>query len=116
MIIPSFAEVKDSLSTSLDTVQFGQIAYTALDNQVISRKTVLVTKHRAKSFRVVSATTDLPFLTVKVAPHKPGESFLLEVRLNPKLVKRGRVAGTLRIITNDPSRPELQLPIRANIV
>ena len=114
--IPSFALVKDSLSTSLDTVQFGQIAYASLDNKVVSRKSVMVTKHGATDFRVVSATTDLPFLIVEVAPHKPGESAMVNLRINPKRAKRGRVVGTLRITTTDPSRPELRLPIRANIV
>jgi hypothetical protein len=116
IIIPSFAQVKDSLSTSLDTVHFRQIQYAQLDNRVIGRKTVMVTKHRAKDFRLLSATTDLPFLDVEVRPHKPGESFLLELRIVAQRAKRGRVAGTLYITTNDPSRPELRLPIRGNIV
>jgi Protein of unknown function (DUF1573) len=116
VVIPSFAIVKDSLSTSLDTVQFGQIAIGQLDNPVISRKTIMVTKHKGNGFKVLSATTNLPFLKTEVMPQASGESFLVEVQILSKRAKRGRVAGILRITTNDPSRPELQLPIQANIV
>jgi hypothetical protein len=115
IVIPSFAQVKDSLSTSIDTVQFGQIAYAALENKVLARKSVMVEKHGATDFRVVSASTDVPFLTVDVAPHKAGESSLVNVRIIPKRAKRGSVIGTLRMTTTDPARPELLLPIRANI-
>jgi hypothetical protein len=116
IVIPSFAKVEDSLSTSLDTVRFGQIAYGALDNAVIARKSVLVRKHAATDFRVLGATTDLSFLAVEVIPQKSGESFVVEVRIIPKRAKRGQVSGTLRITTNDPTRPELRLPITAKIV
>jgi hypothetical protein len=117
VVIPSFAQVKDSLSTSIDTVQFGQIAYAALEyNRLVTRKSIMVTKHRATDFRVLDATTDLSFLSVEIVPHRPGESFLVNVRMDPKRVKRGPIVGTLRIKTTDPSRPELFLPIRAKIV
>jgi uncharacterized protein DUF1573 len=116
IVIPSFALVKDSLSTSIDTVQFGQIAYDALDNKVIAQKTVEVVKHGATDFRVLSATTDLGFLTVDVAPLRPGASFLIKLEIVSKKARRGRVTGTLRILTSDPAHPELRLPIRAFIV
>jgi hypothetical protein len=115
VVIPSFALVKDSLSTSIDTVQFGQIAYGALENKVLSRKSVMVKKHGATDFRVLSASTDVPFLTVDVAPHKAGESSIVNVRIIPKRAKRGLLVGTLRMTTTDRARPELLLPIRANI-
>jgi hypothetical protein len=114
--IPTFAKVEDSLSTSLDAVPFGQIAYGALENPVVARKSVLVKKYGARDFRVLNATTDVSFLTVEVVPSKPGESFLVNVRIMPKRAKRGQVNGTLRITTNDPARPELRLPITGKIV
>jgi hypothetical protein len=116
IVIPSFAQVKDSLSTSLDTVQFGQIAYAGLENPVAGRRSIMIAKHGATNFRIVSATTDLPFVTVEVTPHKPGQSAIVSLRINSKQAKRGRVVGTLRITTNDPARPEMLLPIRGNIV
>jgi len=116
VVIPSFAMVRDSLSTSIDTVQFGQIPYAGLDNKVLARKSVLVAKHGATDFRVLRATTDIPFLTVEVTPHTPGRSAMVNLRIIPKRAKRGVVVGTLRITTSDPSRPELVLPIRAKIV
>jgi hypothetical protein len=116
IVIPSFAKVEDSLSTSLDTVRFGQIAYGTLENAVIGRKSVLVKKHAATDFRVLDATTDVSFLAVEVVPQKSGESFVVELRIIPKRAKRGQVNGTLRITTNDPTRPELRLPITAKIV
>jgi hypothetical protein len=116
IVIPTFAKVEDSLSTSLDTLRFGQVAYGALDNAVVGRRSVLVKKHAAADFRVLGATTDLSFLAVEVIPQKSGESFVVEVRILPKRAKRGEVSGTLRIRTNDPTRPELRLPITAKIV
>ena len=114
--IPAFAHVKDSLSTSVDTIAFGQLALDALKNEVLGLRSVVVTKRGGGNFRVLGATTDLPYLRVDVAPQKEGESFLVNIRFAPNQAKRGRVVGTLRITTNDPSRPELHLPIRGDIV
>ena len=114
--IPTFAEVKDSLSTSIDTVRFGQVAYDALSNDVLNQKSVLVSKRGGTAFRVVGATTDLPFMSVEVVPQAKAGDFIVNVRIAPKDAKRGRLQGTLRITTNDPSRPSIELPIRGNIV
>ena len=114
--IPTFAEVKDSLSTSIDTVRFGQVAYDALSNEVLNQKSVLVSKRGGDTFRVVGATTDVPFMRAEVVPQAQSGNFIVNVRIAPKEAKRGRLNGTLRITTNDPSRPSIELPIRGNIV
>ncbi len=114
--IEALAIVEDIVSTSLSRVDFPKIMYDALDMEVVGRKIVLVKKHEGVDFEVVRATTDVPFLTVEVTPDKPGESYLVYVRIVQRRAERGEFEGTLLIETNDPQFPELKLPITGTIV
>lgn len=114
--IEALAIVKDVVSTSLSRVAFPRVAYDALDREVISRKIVRVEKHEGVDFEVVSATTDLPFLSVSVVPDEPGKSHDVYVKIEQSKAKRGQFEGTLVIETNDPQYSEFRLPVSGTIL
>lgn len=114
--IQALAIVEDIVSTSLSRVDFPKVLYDALDREVISRKIVLVKKHEGVDFRVIRATTDVPFLSVRIVPHRPGESYNVIIKIEQSKAEKGQFEGTLLIETNDPQYPELVLPITGTIV
>jgi Protein of unknown function (DUF1573) len=114
--IPALAVISDVVSATPATVNFSLIAFDAVDMPVLGEKQILVRKHEGKDFRIVRASVDVPFLTVDVTPHAPGESFLVHVKIDKRRAKRGAIHGTLLIETNDPSFPRLTLPITGSIV
>lgn len=114
--IEALAVVEDEVSTSLSRVDFPKVLYDALDREVISRKIVLVKKHEGVDFEVVRATIDVPFLSVRVVPDEPGQSYNVYVKIVQSKAKRGQFEGTLVVETNDPQYPEFRLPVTGTIL
>lgn len=111
-----WARIQHPVHTSISRVDFARILFDALDLQAVSRKTVLVEKHRGTDFAVVGARTDVPFLSVAVVPQQPGRSFLVHVQIDRSRAARGAFRGTLVIETNDPEFPRFELPVTGEIL
>ena len=114
--IRAWARVKDVVHTSISRIDFSALEYASLNLEAVSRRTVLVEKDRGTDFRVLRATTDVPFLSTQIEPQKPGQSYLVHVQIMRDRVKRGiKIVGTLVIETNDPAFRRLELPITGSI-
>lgn len=116
LVVEGLALVKNVVNASLEELDYARVEFDALDRTAVAERTVLVEKYRGTDFRVLRAVTDVPFLSVEVAPQKPGESYLVHVRIQQNRAPRGRFQGLLRIQTNDPATRELKLPIHGEIL
>ncbi len=114
--IPALAIVRDLVHTSISRVDFSTTLISALDFRAAARRTVLVTRHEGTEFEVTSATTNVPILGVEIEPRTPGESYLVHVSIDPERAVPGAFSGTLRIETNDPTAPLLELPITGTLL
>lgn len=112
----SRAFVKDIVSASLTRIEFSRLDFEGLSRRAVAQRTVLVEKYRGTDFAVLRATADVPFLAVEIETRKPGQSFLVHVRIVQEQAPRAPFTGTLRIQTNDPDFAELTLPISGEIL
>ena len=113
--VPVRALVEGLVSARPERVWFGTLEAGSLD-AATRRRQVLVRRHRGTGFRVLSAETDLPWLTVEVEPQEEGKSFLVNVSIDREKVRKGEIRGTLTVRTNDPAFPRLELPIQGKIL
>lgn len=114
--VRALAYVDDLVSAFPKQVDFGQIAYGHIDGEVIGKKVILVQKHRGGDFQVLSAALDVPYMDVEVVPQRPGQSFLVSVKIVKARARPGDIHGTLRIKTNDPAVPEFALPLTGKML
>lgn len=114
--IPALAIVRDYVSTSISHLDFATTIFEALRFQGASRRTVLVRRHEGTDFQVTAATTNVPMLDVEIVPQVPGERYLVHVSISEERATAGPFSGTLRIETNDPTAPVLELPISGTLL
>jgi hypothetical protein len=114
--IVASAFVDERVSTTPKRVDFSTVPLDVVARPVVGDKQVLVKKYRGTDFRVLRASTDLPFLDVAAKPHKDGESVLVTIRIQKQRARRGPFRGTLTIETNDLAFPQLKLPITGNLL
>jgi len=114
--IATRAVIEEVVSASPAEVYFGTIRTDSLAGE-LGRKQVLVTRRSGKGgFRVRGATSDLPFLTLEVAPREPGKSYMISIAVVPGKVPKGKIEGTLTVRTNDPEFPRVQVPVRGTVL
>jgi len=116
LTIPARAFVDDVVSAFPRAVDFGQIAFNSIDEQVIGKKVILVQKHQGSGFKVLGATLDVPYMDVAVVAQPVGQSFLVNVTIVKRRAQPGDIHGTLRITTNDPAHPEFVLPVSGKML
>ena len=116
LTIPTRAFVDDVVSAFPRAVDFGQIAFNSIDEQVIGKKVILVQKHQGSGFKVLGATLDVPYMDVAVVAQPAGQSFLVNVTIVKRRAQPGDIHGTLRITTNDPAHPEFVLPVSGKML
>lgn len=120
---PARPEVKISVRAALENpvaarpgrVHFGLLRADNLGGDVTLRK-ILVSRHQGKGFEVLGAESDIPFLSIEVAPEKPGESYLVSVRVVGGKAKKGEIRGTLTVRTNDRELPRVEVPVTGTIL
>jgi uncharacterized protein DUF1573 len=116
-VIHVLASLDRVVDTSPHRVYYATIPLARIaESKGLREKTVIVKKYRGKDFQVVRATVDNPMFDVSVEPKTAGESYYVRVTLSPKRAKKGVLAGTLTIETNDPAAPKFTLPITGTVV
>jgi len=114
--IPVRAEVEDLVSAQPDHVYFGLVRARELGQEGVSRRTVLVERHRGAGFQVLGATSDLPALDLAVEPRRAGQSYLVSVRIAKARARRGKLDGSVVVRTNDPAFREIRLPVTGTVL
>jgi hypothetical protein len=106
--------VKGDLFVSTDELDFGKVSLRTLRSsptaaQFLSQTFVI--NRRSGKMTITSAETDLTFLHVLVDPQTRADAFTVSVEPIANQLKPGEYTGALRMHTDDPDYPELQLPI-----
>ena len=107
--IPVNLFVKEDVYINPESVDFGQITAKAW-----SPETFLLKAHRG-SVKVLSVTSDLPFLKVTTPSTDAAATheFRVEIEGNPA---RGPFAGSISIRTDDPAFPEIKAGVYGEIL
>ncbi len=114
--ISARAVIEEVVSASPAEVYFGTLLPHSVAGD-LGHKQVLVTRRSGQGgFRVLGATSDLPFLTLEVAPKEPGKSYLISIAVVPGKAPKGKIEGTVTVRTNDPAFPRVQVPVRGTFL
>ena len=110
------AVIEEVVSASPAEVYFGTLLPHSVAGE-LGHKQVLVTRRSGKGgFRVLGATSDLPFLTLEVAPKEPGKSYLISIVVVLGKAPKGKIEGTVTVRTNDPAFPQVRVPVRGTFL
>jgi hypothetical protein len=117
--LPVHVLVKNDLYAFPDSVDFGRVSIAQISRNPaflgFLKQTILV-KKRTGTFRILSITTDLPALTIAQAPKgSPSGTFKIDVGIAAEHLRPGSLDGTIRIRTDDPRFPELDVPVSGSI-
>lgn len=74
--------------------------------------TLTVTDRRAKPLRITEVRTGIPHVTGTVAPRKEGEQTQIITVHIPERTPTGQHADEVCLVTDDPTCPELRIPLR----
>ncbi|HTG73102.1 MAG TPA: hypothetical protein VMB70_05005, partial [Terriglobia bacterium] len=108
--VPVNLLVKEDVYINPESVDFGQI-----EGKAGSEESFLLTSRRS-AIRILSITSDLPFLRV-TGPRPDAAASTHEFRV--EIVGEstpGFFSGTIHIKTDDPSFPELKSPVRGEVL
>ena len=89
-------------------LNFGSVAQGA----PVGRNLVLVNNRQGNELQVTGVTVDIPHFSTEVTPLRQGQRLQVAVMLKAGTPK-GEYQGVVRLATNDPSRPVIEVPIRA---
>jgi uncharacterized protein DUF1573 len=111
--------VKPDFYAFPETVDFGSVSLNTLDRQpqLIERLTqTIILTNRSGSLEVRSVTSDLPFLNLSLSSEQGEETrFRLDVVPVRERMQRGKITGQVYVTTNDPSHPELVIPVQGEV-
>lgn len=110
--------VKPDLYASPEVIDFGQLNLEELRQTPTLREVLTQAvgiKRRRGPFVVRSIETDVSGLDVAVSPSGPTDIFRMDVTVIPDRIERGAVNGTIRLRTDDPTFPEIVVPVRGEV-
>lgn len=109
--------VKKNLYISPEAIDFGQVSLEqvqAVSAAPVTLQTTTIRK-REGNFTITSMTTDVPGVRLDRSPSGSSQVFGINVRLDPNRVKRGTLAGIVRIETDDKLFPVIELPVHGEV-
>ncbi len=83
------------------------------DLSSINWPAIYVRKVRKGGLKINSYKSTLPFLQLELVTEKEGEVYMIKLKLDQSKIKAGEHQGKVRIETNDPETPVLEVPIKA---
>jgi len=116
--IPVHVFVKPDLYANPETIDFGAVSAEELRKNPASRElstqTFLV-KKRNGEFEINKVESDLEGLEVrKDPPRGKSSTYRVDVALDPRKLKLGKIAGFVKIFTNDQEFPLIKIPVRGS--
>lgn len=84
------------------------------DVAAITWPTIYVRKVRESGLKIKSYSTTLPFLKLDLQTETEGQVYKIRLTLDMTKVKPGQYSGKVRIETNDPDVPVLEVPLQVN--
>ncbi|OFV99860.1 MAG: hypothetical protein A3F68_02825 [Acidobacteria bacterium RIFCSPLOWO2_12_FULL_54_10] len=111
--------VKPDFYVFPEGVNFGGFRSEALLKQpqlLALLKQTLVLSNRQGPLEIQQVETDLPFIEITREPASgKSDKFKLDITLVPEKLQKGKIAGNIRIVTNDPKVPEFLIPVRGEV-
>jgi len=86
----------------------------ASDLSHINWPMIYVRKLREGGLKVKSFSSTLPFLKLELLTETEGQVYKIRLTLDQTKMKVGEFKGTVRIETNDPDSPVLEVPVQAS--
>ncbi len=119
--IPVFVYVKNDVYANPEEVDFGRVplADVTANPQLFNllTQTFLVKKREGRDFEITKIDSDLDLIQIsKNPPLGKSPTYRIDVALVPDKIKRGKIQGNIRIETNDPLFPELDVPVRGEVL
>lgn len=106
--------VKPDVFISLDSIDFGEVALSQIQNNPDILEYYYQTftiNRKVGDMTITDADVSINFLEVTVEPEGPSSTFKVEVGLKPEQLKVGRFDGSLTLKTNDPENPKLVITV-----
>jgi hypothetical protein len=106
--------VKPDVFIDPESVDFGSLsrAHIRANPGVLDfiRQTLVISRREGR-MQFTSVAADLPFLIVDANPEGAAETIMLEVGIDPDRMETGPFRGSIRIGTDDPEYPVLEIPV-----
>jgi len=111
--------VKPDLYAFPEVIDFGSVSLETLDRQPklldLLRQTTVLT-NRSGPLEIQSVTSDVPFIRIIRSPESGKETrFRIDVVPVRERMQRGKIAGHVRVLTNDPRHHELLIPVQGEV-
>ena len=116
--VPVYLWVKPDLYANPENVDFGTLRLEDVqrsDATAAFTRTVFL-KRRGDAFRITAIVCDSSAVDVTQSPAGPSNSFQIDVRLQPKALRRGNLDGKIRVMTTDPRFPEVVIPFSGTLI
>jgi Protein of unknown function (DUF1573) len=116
--LPVYLWVKPDLYANPENVDFGAVRVEEAQGSDVTAsitQTVFL-KRRGDAFRITTIACDSSAVDVTQSPAGESNSFQIDVRLRPEALRRGSLDGKIRIMTTDPSFPEVVIPFSATLI
>lgn len=82
------------------------------DVTAITWPAIYIRKVREQGLKIKSYSTTLPFLKLEMTTETEGQAYKIRLILDPTKIKPGEFKGKVRVETNDPDVPILDVPIQ----
>jgi hypothetical protein len=111
--------VKPNFYAFPETLDFGVVNLDRLERQpelleLLTQNTILTSRFGPVEIRAIQ--TELLFLRISQTPaNGPVDRFRINVGLSHEKLQKGIIAGSLRIVTSDPTLPELTIPVTGQV-
>ena len=86
----------------------------AADLGTISWPSVRIQKIQSTGLEIRNVTTSLAFLKLTTQTVKAAEIYQIDIKIDTEKVKAGEFKGTIRVETNDPDMPVLEIPVQVS--
>lgn len=117
--LPVHLWVKPDLYANPEKVEFGTIRTADLEQTDAAAflTQTLFLKRRGGTFEITGIDCDSSAAAeVTQSPAGPSNSFQIDVRLRPAALRAGSITGKIRVMTNDPSFPEVVIPLSGAVM
>jgi hypothetical protein len=103
---PVFGIVEGELSINPTQCLFG-----TLEPGAEKSKTLLLTKEGEPTLAVPKLESSISYISSEVETKKEGAEYSIKIILKTPENLKGKLAGEIKIITNDPNQPEIIVPV-----
>lgn len=86
----------------------------AADLSAINWPMIYVRKLRAEGLKIKGYSSTLPFIKLELLPETEGQVYKIRLTLDSSKIRPGEFKGKVRIETNDPEVPLLEVPIQGS--